>query len=243
VILAVAMCAASAIVPHALCAQTATPAPAQPDSHTIMRAAPVGPAPAPPVATAAGPAQAPAPAFGAASNGLSADSVNGATYTLAPYDVVSVTVYQEMDLATTARVAKDGTINFPLIGTVSIAGKTPDDAARVIAASLAKDYLVNPQVSITVTEYSKRRFTVLGEVQKPGQYDMPDRDSVTLLEAIGLAGGYTRIADQSKIRLKRLQGGKEVVFKLNAKDMANERATASFEVQPGDIITVGESFF
>jgi polysaccharide export outer membrane protein len=172
----------------------------------------------------------------------SADS-SSSTYYVAPDDVVSVTVYQEADLATTARVAKDGTINFPLIGTVNIAGKTPDDAARVIAAELAKDYLVNPQVSISVTEYSKRRFTVLGEVQKPGQYEMPDRDSVTLLEAIGAAGGYTRIADPSNIRLKRLQGGKETVFKLNAKSMASERATASFEVRPGDIITVGESFF
>jgi len=58
---------------------------------------------------------------------------------------------------------------------------------------LAKDYLVNPQVNLTVMEYSKRRFIVLGQVQRPGAYDMPDRDSVRLLQAIGMAGGYTRI--------------------------------------------------
>ena len=84
---------------------------------------------------------------------------------------------------------------------------------------------------------------MLGEVQKPGSYDMPDRRSLTLLEAIGAAGGYTRIADPSKIRLKRLAEGKETVFKLDAKSMANERQSVTFEIKAGDIITVGETFF
>ena len=166
-----------------------------------------------------------------------------ATYLLAPEDVVDVKVFEENDLETTARIAKDGTINFPLIGTVVVAGKTPDEAARLIGSQLAKDYLVNPQVTATVVEYSKRTFTVLGEVQKPGSYDMPDRRGLTLLEAIGVAGGYTRIADQAKIRIKRLADGKETIFKLDAKRMANERQTVSFEIKAGDIITVGETFF
>ena len=71
---------------------------------------------------------------------------------------------------------------------------------------LAKDYLVNPHVNVNVTEYSKRRITILGQVQKPGSYDMPDREAVTLLQAIGMAGGYTRIADPSKITFKRRIG-------------------------------------
>jgi protein involved in polysaccharide export with SLBB domain len=201
-----------------------SPAPAIRPASAVKPALAVPPAPAPPVAAAAGPA-----------NPLAL---------LAPEDVVSVKVYQEDDLLTTARISKEGIINFPLIGSVSIAGKTPEDAARVIAAQLAKDYLVNPQVTITVTEYSLRHFTVLGEVQKPGDYTMPDRNSVTLLEAIGDAGGYTRIADPANIRVKRLEsGGKESVIKLNAKSMASERQTVSFEVKPGDIITVGQSFF
>jgi polysaccharide export outer membrane protein len=162
---------------------------------------------------------------------------------VAPDDVLEIKVFQEDDLETKARVSQNGSINFPLIGMVMVAGKTPEEAARAIRAALAKDYLVNPQVTLTVVEYSKRRFTVLGQVQKPGSYDMPDRNSVTLLQAIGTAGGYTRIADPSKIRLKRLESGKETVFKLDAKSMANERQTATFEIKPGDIITVGESFF
>jgi protein involved in polysaccharide export with SLBB domain len=165
------------------------------------------------------------------------------TNVLAPDDVVTVKVFEEDDLETSARISRDGLLTFPLIGAISIAGKTPDDAARAIADELKKKFLVNPQVTLTVTEYARRSFTVLGEVQKPGSYDMPNLKGVTLLEAIGAAGGYTRIADASKIRLKRVRAGKETVYKLNAKSMASERETATFQIQPGDIITVGESFF
>jgi protein involved in polysaccharide export with SLBB domain len=167
----------------------------------------------------------------------------GSLYELRLEDVVDVKVFEEPDLETTARIGTDGTINFPLIGPVGIMGKTPDDAARLIRGELAKDYLVNPQVTITVVEYAKRTFTVLGEVQKPGSYDMPDRRSVTLLEAIGAAGGYTHIADPANIRLKRIVAGKETIFKLDAKSMARERQAVSFEIKAGDIITVGQTFF
>ena len=219
--------AASPVVPRAVPVNPPPGLAANSASRAAGSIAPVAPAaPVPPAAS-------PAPV-------ISVDPL----YQVAPEDVVTVKVYQEDDLLTTARVSKEGTINFPLIGTISIAGRTPEDAARVIAAQLAKDYLVNPQVTVSVTEYSLRHFTVLGEVQKPGDYTMPDRNGVTLLEAIGDAGGYTRIADPANIRVKRIEGGgKESVIKLNAKSMASERQTASFQVKPGDIITVGQSFF
>lgn len=164
-------------------------------------------------------------------------------YLVGPDDVVEVRVYQEDDLLTTARVAPDGTINFPLIGSVKISGKTADNAARVVAAELAKDYLVNPQVTLKVVDYASRRFTVLGQVGKPGVYEMPTGDTITLLEAIGDAGGFTRIADLGNIRLKRLVGGKETLYKLTAKGSISTRQSSTFEIKPGDIITVGESFF
>ncbi len=167
----------------------------------------------------------------------------GDNYLVSANDVVDIKVFQEDDLATTSRVSKDGTIAVPLIGAVKIAGKTPHEAAAVIREALAKDYLVNPQVTLTVSEYAKRRFTVLGQVQKPGSYDMPDRDSITLLEAVGMAGGYTRIADAGKIVLKRQTGGRETVYKLNAKKMAGSEESGDFLILPGDVITVGESIF
>jgi protein involved in polysaccharide export with SLBB domain len=252
-----AVCAAIALIAPQAPAQT-TPAPAsaspngQPAAPMVRSAIPVTATTPPPSLSnpISGPASAgssTAPVRPGSNPTDSAPAMGSggshSIYFVGPDDVVEVKVYQEDDLLTTARVSKEGIINFPLLGSVSIGGRTPDDAARVIAGRLAKDYLVNPQVSLTVVEYSKRRFTVLGEVQKPGQYDMPDRDSVTLLEAIGAAGGYTRIADPGNIRLKRLEDGKETVFRLNAKKMANERQIASFEVKGGDIITVGEGIF
>jgi polysaccharide export outer membrane protein len=213
---------------------------------TVRRAAPVVPDSSPAPAAASGDSSASATTAMSSSGpgtGAAPSAENNFSYALLPEDVITVKVFQEDDLLTTARISKDGLITFPLIGAISIGGKTPDEAAHAIAVELAKNYLVNPQVTITVSEYAKRSFTVLGEVQKPGSYDMPDRKGVTLLEAIGAAGGYTRLADPSKIRVKRLNGDKEAIIKLNAKSMANERETASFEVKPGDIITVGESFF
>lgn len=165
------------------------------------------------------------------------------SYVLAPNDVVEIKVFQEDDLESKLRISQQGTINFPLIGVISIGGKSPQDAAAVIRAALAKDYLVNPQVAVTVLEYGKRRFTVLGQVQRAGSYDIPEREKVTLLDAIAMAGGYTRIADPAKVTLRRKSGGKESVMRLNAKVMARDGSVDPVEIQPGDVITIGESLF
>ena len=170
-------------------------------------------------------------------------AASSADYRLVTNDVIQIKVFQEDDLDSDLRISKDGTITFPLIGSVQVGGKTPQEAALLIKALLAKDYLVNPQVNVTVVQYSKRRFTVLGQVQRPGYYDLPDDEALTLIQAIGLAGGYTRIADPSKITLKRTVNGKESVLRLNARKMAGGDAESSFDVRAGDIITVGESVF
>jgi polysaccharide export outer membrane protein len=158
-------------------------------------------------------------------------------------DLVHIKVFQEDDLESTLRVAPDGTITFPLVGVVRVAGKTPQQAASSIREMLKDGYIRNPQVSLTVTEHFKRRFTVLGQVQKPGAYELPDQDNITLLEAVGMAGGYTSIADKGKVILKRRTGEKESIYKINAKAMASGAASSAFIIQPDDVITVAESLF
>ena len=160
-------------------------------------------------------------------------------YRLSANDSVHIKVFQEDDLDVTVRISRDGTIQFPLIGSARIGGCTVQDAGQMLEAAL-REYLVRPQVSIRVTEYSKRRFTVLGQVMKPGAYDMPEDLSLNLLEAIGMAGGYTRIANATKIILKRRVSGAETIYKLNGKAMATE-GEKRFDIQPGDTILVGES--
>jgi len=157
--------------------------------------------------------------------------------------MLEIIVFQEDDLKSELRVSNEGTIVFPLIGTVAVGGMTPQEAAQTIKARLSRGYLINPQVSVTVTEFSKRRFTVLGEVQKPGSYEMPDQQDVTVLQAIGIAGGYTRIANPSRVILMRRIDGAEQTFHLNAAQMANGDAESAFKVVPGDVITVAQSVF
>ena len=164
-------------------------------------------------------------------------------YLLSPNDLVEVEVYQELEMTTKARVGNDGTISMKFIDSVKIGGRSVSEAGQLIRARLAKGYFVNPQVTVNVLEFAKRRFTVLGQVIKGGTFDFPDNGTVDLLSAIGMAGGYTRIADPSKVTVKRRSGGKDEVFNLNAKKMAGDPAANRFEVQSGDTITVGESIF
>ena len=163
-----------------------------------------------------------------------------ANYRLAANDLIHVKVFQEDELESTVRISKDGTIQFPLVGSARVGGRTVQEAAQTLEAAL-RDYLTRPQVSIRVMEYSKRRFTVLGQVMKPGAYEMPEDQSLNLLEAIGVAGGYTRIANPAKVVLKRRVNGVETIFKLNAKAMATEGESKRFDILPGDTILVGES--
>jgi polysaccharide export outer membrane protein len=160
-----------------------------------------------------------------------------------PADILEIAVYQEPDLKSTLRVSNEGTIVFPLVGPVTVGGLSPQAAAQALRDRLAKGFLMNPQVSVTVMEFSKRRFTVLGEVQKPGSYDMPAQQEVTVLQAIGMAGGYTRIANPTKVTLMRKLDGSPKTFALDAKRMASGNAESAFMVQPGDVITVAESRF
>ena len=138
--------------------------------------------------------------------------------------MISVTVFQEEDLATRVRVGNDGTISVPLIGSVRVAGKSVDEAAQLIRARLAKGFLVNPQVNVGVIEFAKRLVTVLGQVQKGGTFEFPNQGPLDLLQAIGLAGGYSKIANPAKIIVKRRVNGKEVVMQVNGKALAGNTA-------------------
>jgi polysaccharide export outer membrane protein len=163
-------------------------------------------------------------------------------YRLSPNDMVLVKVYQEDDLTTTLRLAKDGSATFPLLGVINLGGKSVDEAASLIRDLLGRDYLVNPQVTVTVTEYAKRRFTVLGQVQKPGTYEIPNEETVNILQAIAMAGGYTRLASQGKVAVSRTLGGKQTLL-VDVKSAAQDPNAKSFEILPDDIIQVSERVF
>jgi protein involved in polysaccharide export with SLBB domain len=163
-----------------------------------------------------------------------------ASHVLAASELIEIKVFQEPDLDTTVRIPEDGRIVFPLIGEVILSGKTVQEATRIIHDRLQARFLVNPQVSMTVTEQAKRLFTVLGQVQHPGTYRFPERQNLDLLQVIGIAGGYTRLADPSRIRVKRQADGK--VFRIDGNRLAKGGADA-FAIVAGDLITVEERLF
>jgi polysaccharide export outer membrane protein len=165
------------------------------------------------------------------------------SYRLCANDTVHIRVFQEDELETSVKIGKDGSISFPLVGSVLLGGKTLSEASQTLEAALRK-FCKSPQVAIRIMEYNKRRFTVLGQVNRPGTFEMPDEAQLSLLEAIGMAGGYSRIANPSKVILKRSNpNGLEQVFHLDAKRMARDSAAAPFLLKTGDTIVVEESLF
>ncbi len=189
-----------------------------------------------PVNNASAPA-APAPAPAAPAAGVSA------SYTLSPNDAVQVDVYQEDDLRTATVISQEGTISFPLIGVVKVGGLTQTQARDRIADLLRARFLVNPQVSVTVVRFASKRFTILGQVNRPGSYELPAQEKIDLLEAIAMAGGFTRIAKGSNVAVRRHVGDGDKIFTINADKMAKKTDTERFIVSPGDSITVAESIF
>lgn len=198
------------------------------------------------------PSAAPAAAPASATAPLSSENITAAAaisapvgYVLSPNDQIAVEVFGEDDLRTNGRLNSEGNLSLPLLGSVHLAGMTLTQAASKLTGLYGRDYLVNPKLSVSLIGYAKRRFTVLGQVNRPGSYEMPDGspDGIDLLEAVAMAGGYTRIAAPERISVRRQNGkGNEQILKVNAKRVAKGEAT-SFEVRPGDTITVGESIF
>ncbi len=180
------------------------------------------------------PATAPAPASGP----VSFISVPQG-YVLNANDQVAVEVFGEEDLRSNGRLNAEGNLSLPLLGSVRLSGLTLTQAASRLTDLYGRDYLVNPKVNISLLGYAKRRFTILGQVNRPGSYEMPETSpgGINLLEAIAIAGGYTRIAAPERISVRR----EDRLLKVDAKRLG--KGQGNFRVESGDTITVGESIF
>jgi protein involved in polysaccharide export with SLBB domain len=166
-------------------------------------------------------------------------------YQLSANDGIGVEVFGEEDLKTTARLNSEGNASLPLLGSVHLAGLTLTQATTRVTELYARDYLVSPKVNVTLLGYARRRFTVLGQVNKPGSYEMPETSpgGIDLMEAIAMAGGYTRIAAPERTSVRRhLANGADQMMRVNAKRVERGQ-TANCRIQDGDSITVGESIF
>lgn len=150
-------------------------------------------------------------------------------YKLDTGDKVKVTVYGEDDLSGEFEVDGSGNVRLPLIGQVKAAGLSVRDFEASVAAALSKGYLVNPKVSVEVATY--RPFTILGEVNKPGEY--PYEAGMTVLNAVALGGGYTYRADEDEVYIRRKGSTQEVELPADDRTL----------VYPGDTVRVDERIF
>jgi protein involved in polysaccharide export with SLBB domain len=145
------------------------------------------------------------------------------SHKLSPSDVISVTVFGEDDLTVKSTIVdENGMIMLPLLGQVKISGLSIVEATDLIRQKYDKDLLVKPQVNLIVDKFAERRFAVLGQVQRPGAYEFPQNAQVNLLEAIAMAGGYTRLGDASKVNVLRVVNGTNNVIKLDAGAMSKD---------------------
>jgi polysaccharide export outer membrane protein len=145
-------------------------------------------------------------------------------------DRISVTVYQEPDLSVQGvRVKANGTIALPLLGDLKVAGLTSQDLHKLITAKLLDGYLKKPSVAVSIDSY--RLYFIKGEVTRPGGYSFVD--GLTVAKAVALAGGYTVRASERSISLVRESDPETPI----------ESVGPNTAILPGDIITVGESFF
>jgi len=157
-------------------------------------------------------------------------------------DNVEIRVFRADELTTRGQLSGDGTISMPLIGAVRIEGLTTDQAAALITRQLADGYLMKPEVSVSIEARIRKTVTILGQAQRPGVFELPAHRQLTLVEAIGMAGGVTRIANGKKISLKRLAGGGCKVEIVNLAAITTGKGD-DIPLRDGDVITIPESLF
>jgi polysaccharide export outer membrane protein len=160
-------------------------------------------------------------------------------YRIGVGDKLDVRVFQVEDLSFEALVVDtSGNINLPLIGAVRGAGRTAAEMATDIAGRLAMQYLRNPQVTVTVKEAASQKITVDGAVTKPGVYEM--RGSTSLLQAVAMAEGPTRVADLTKVAVFRSIDGRRSVALFDLSAIRQGRASDP-QVLGDDVIVVDTS--
>ncbi len=149
-------------------------------------------------------------------------------YILGAGDKIAIKVFGQDDLSIESFLGNSGSVNYPFLGEVKVAGLSIKQVELAITQGLEGDYLVNPNVYVQVIEY--RPFYIHGEVKQPGGY--PYQPGMTINQAVALAGGLTDRADKDKISLYR-----------EADKKFKQQASLEHNVNAGDTITIEQRFF
>ncbi len=162
--------------------------------------------------------------------------------TLGPGDVFAVSVVGEKDLPAEYRVQPDGTIDFPYVKRVHVAGLEPQEVVDVLRKRLIEGRIYSdPQLSLLIKQYNSKKVNVLGQVAKPGT--LAWTDGMRLIEAISQAGGFTAIADRDNVVLMRTdRAGKVITVSLSVDEITEGREPNPL-LQSGDTVRVDQRAF
>ena len=174
---------------------------------------------------------------GAKSSKVWSARATGKDYLIGSGDILQITTWKEEDFSLEDVLVRiDGKITFPLLNDVQAAGLTPQDLKRDIEAKL-KTYVDNPVVTVTIRNPSSKRFYILGEVMRTGEY--PLIKHLTVLQAFALAGGFTEWASKKEIILLRTEGGKDKIYRINYKDIVKgQNLSQNLKLKTDDTIIV-----
>jgi polysaccharide export outer membrane protein len=168
---------------------------------------------------------------------------NSRNYVLQPGDLVEIKVFMESSMDRILRISSDGVITFPLVGNIKIGGYTIAEAEIRLIDKL-NYYIKNPQVSMLIREYSKQMVYVLGQVHRPSGISIPPEKDITVLEAIISVGGFTAIANTSKVKILRLEDGKQKSIYVDVGAITKQgKKSLDVKLLPGDVVFVPESIF
>jgi protein involved in polysaccharide export with SLBB domain len=161
---------------------------------------------------------------------------------IGPGDLFKVSVLGEKDLPGEYRVQPDGTIDFPYLNRVSVAGLEPQQIVDLIRKGLVeKKILVDPQVTLVVTQYNSKKVSIVGAVNKPGSF--PWTEGMKLIDAISQAGGLTSIADGDHVLITRSVAPNRTVTATVSVDDITDGKLGDILLQAGDTIKVDQRVF
>lgn len=169
-------------------------------------------------------------------SGTSSANESSASYVLSPGDRVLVSVWQEESLRQETTVLPDGTITFPLAGSIDVRGLDAAAVAQKVAAKLEK-FLPDPNVSVVITSTAGNLVYVQGKVIKPGPVPMAGPTAV--LQALSMSGGLDKFADESEIKVVRQKGARQEILPVHYKDLVSGRdMSTNIQLQAGDTLVV-----
>lgn len=159
-------------------------------------------------------------------------------YVIGATNLIFIKVLGQEGLQQTYRVDESGYITHPLLARVKVGGKTVAEAEEMITKALSGDYIIDPNVTIFVLEHS--RFSILGEVRKPGNYEILGQ--LSILEGISIAGGFTPVGNSKNVHILRHDDTGEKKIVVNVRDIMDGKQS-NITIQAGDVIEVPQSFF